>query len=168
MQNQQCYRRTRMTRALITRRFSAAHRRVGRLMRENDIRVVRTRRFKVTTNSSHTHSIEPNLLGQDFSATALNQKWTADITYIWTREGWLYLAVALELFSRRVIGWHLPDGRKGGHASGNIFSVSQSASSFMRFNVTQCEDDRIFRSLEKYWQGRRRRIFDIVYKNHSE
>ena len=106
-QSRRSYGRPRMTEELRARGFSAGHRRVGRLMRENDIRVVRTRRFKVTTKSAHSHAIEPNLLRQDFSATALNQKWTADITYIWTRKGWVYLAVVLDLFSRRVIGWNL-------------------------------------------------------------
>ncbi|PAL20074.1 hypothetical protein B9K05_13125 [Acetobacter syzygii] len=106
-QSRQSYGRPRMTEELRAAGLSVGHRRVGRLMREYDIRVVRTRRFKVTTNSSHKHTIEPNLLGQDFSAPALNRKWTADITYIWTREGWVYLAVVLDLFSRRVIGWNL-------------------------------------------------------------
>jgi len=97
-QSRQSYGRPRMTEELRAAGLSVGHRRVGRLMREYDIRVVRTRRFKVTTNSSHKHNIEPNLLGQDFSAPALNWKWTADITYIWTREGWVYLAVVLDLF----------------------------------------------------------------------
>nr|WP_156470752.1 IS3 family transposase [Gluconobacter japonicus] len=106
-QSRRSYGRSRMTEEFRAAGLFIGHRRVGRLMRENAIRVVRTRRFKVTTNSSHKHSIEPNLLGQDFSAPALNQKWTADITYIWTCEGWVYLAVVLDLFSRRVIGWNL-------------------------------------------------------------
>ena len=106
-QSRRSYGRPRMTEELRAAGLSVGHRRVGRLMRENAIRVVRTRRFKVTTNSSHKHSIEPNLLGQDFSAPSLNQKWTADITYIWTCEGWVYLPVVLDLFSRRVIGWNL-------------------------------------------------------------
>ena len=101
------YGRTRMTEKLRAAGLSVGHRRVGRLTREYDIRVVRTRRFKVTTNSAHSHAIEPNLLGQHFSATAINQKWTADITYIWPHEGWLYLSVVLDLFSRRIIGWNL-------------------------------------------------------------
>ncbi|WP_157091266.1 IS3 family transposase, partial [Gluconobacter cerinus] len=106
-QSRRSYGRPRMTEKLRAAGLSVGHRRVGRLMREYGIRVVRTRRFKVTTNSSHKYSIEPSLLGQVFSAPALNQKWTADITYIWTREGWVYLAVVLDLFSRRVIGWNL-------------------------------------------------------------
>ena len=81
------------------------HRRVGRLMRRNGISVVRTRKHKATTDSNHKFNIAPNLLDRDFAADAPNQKWAGDITYIWTREGWLYLAVILDLHSRRIIGW---------------------------------------------------------------
>jgi putative transposase len=75
------------------------------LMRENSIVVIRTRKHKVTTDSNHTLLEAPNLLDRDFTATAPNQKWAGDITYIWTSEGWLYLAVILDLYSRRIIGW---------------------------------------------------------------
>lgn len=63
------------------------------------------RKFKATTNSSHNLPVAPNLLGQDFEAEAANRKWAGDITYLWTEEGWLYLAVVLDLYSRQVIGW---------------------------------------------------------------
>jgi transposase InsO family protein len=56
-------------------------------------------------DSNHSFNIAPNLLDQDFSADGRNQKWAGDISYIWTSEGWLYLAVILDLYSRRVIGW---------------------------------------------------------------
>jgi len=65
----------------------------------------RLRKYKATTDSNHAFNIAPNLLDQDFSADAPNQKWAGDISYIWTGEGWLYLAVILDLYSRRVIGW---------------------------------------------------------------
>ena len=74
-------------------------------MRENGIVVERTRKLKATTDSDHTFNIAPNLLDRDFTAERPNQKWAGDISYIWTREGWLYLAVILDLHSRRVIGW---------------------------------------------------------------
>jgi transposase InsO family protein len=77
----------------------------GQWMRENGIKIVRTQKYKATTDSNHTFNIAPNLLGQDFSADGPNQKWAGDISYIWTSEGWLYLAVILDLYSRRVIGW---------------------------------------------------------------
>ena len=64
-------------------------------------------KFKVTTNSDHERPIAPNILARQFEATAPNQKWAGDITYIWTAEGWLYLAVIIDLFSRMVIGWSM-------------------------------------------------------------
>lgn len=68
----------------------------------------RTRRkFVATTDSDHTQPVAPNHLERDFQATAPNQKWTADITYLPTREGWLYLAVVMDLFSRRIVGWSM-------------------------------------------------------------
>ena len=57
------------------------------------------------TDSNHAFNIAPNLLNRDFRADQPNQKWAGDISYVWTREGWLYLAVILDLHSRRVIGW---------------------------------------------------------------
>ena len=74
---------------------SVGQRRVGRLMRDNDIKIIRTQKYKGTTDSNHTFNIVPNLLDQDFSATGPNQKWAGDISYIWTSEGWLYSAVIL-------------------------------------------------------------------------
>jgi putative transposase len=85
---------------------------VGRLMRQNAICVVRSRKFKATTDSDHTFNIAPNLLQQDFAASQPNQKWAGDITYVWTREGWVYLAVILDLHSRRVIGWAISNRMK--------------------------------------------------------
>ena len=70
------------------------------------------RKFKVTTDSNHTLPVAPNLLEQDFNATGPNQKWVGDITYLMTSEGWLYLAVILDLHSRRVIGWAVSNRMK--------------------------------------------------------
>jgi putative transposase len=106
------YGRPRMTEELQELGFDVGHRRVGRLMRQNGIEAVRTRKYKVTTDSKHSFAIAPNLLDRDFSATAPNQKWAGDITYIWTSEGWLYLAVILDLYSRRVIGWAVSNRMK--------------------------------------------------------
>jgi transposase InsO family protein len=81
-------------------------------MRQNGISVVRPHKHKVTTDSNHKFNIAPNLLKQNFAADRPNQKWVVDISYIWTREGWLYLAVILDLYSRRVIGWALSNRMK--------------------------------------------------------
>ena len=99
------YGRPRMTEELKELGLDVGHRRVGRLMRQNGISVIRTHKHKVTTDSNHKFNIVPNLLNRNFSADRSNQKWVVDISYIWTREGWLYLAVVLDLHSRRVIGW---------------------------------------------------------------
>jgi len=77
------------------------------LMAMAGVSVSRRRKFKVTTESSHDLPVAPNLLSRDFSAQGPNRAWVGDITYIWTREGWLYLAVVIDLFSRMVVGWSL-------------------------------------------------------------
>ena len=79
--------------------------RVARLMRGNGLSPKRKQKFKKTTDSQHNKAVASNLLDQNFSAEAPNEKWAADISYIWTPQGWLYLAVMLDLYSRRVIGW---------------------------------------------------------------
>jgi len=81
-------------------------RRVERTMRQNGLRARGKRRFRVsTTDSNHALPIAPNLLARRFTVDAPNTVWTGDMTYIPTREGWLYLAVVLDLFSRRIVGW---------------------------------------------------------------
>jgi len=74
-------------------------------MRENSLRGKRRRRFRNTTDSNHTHSVAPNVLKRQFTVDQPNAAWVGDITYLWTMEGWLYLAVILDLYSRRVVGW---------------------------------------------------------------
>lgn len=86
--------------------------RVARLMRENGLNAVQRRRFKKTTDSAHGGPVAPNVLDQDFAADGPDQKWGADISYIWTAEGWLYLAVVVDLFSRRIVGWATSDRMK--------------------------------------------------------
>jgi putative transposase len=82
-----------------------ARKRVARLMQELDLVAKRPRHRTVTTKSEEGAAVAPNLLQQDFHADQPNQKWASDTTYIWTQEGWLYLAVVLDLFSRMVVGW---------------------------------------------------------------
>jgi len=79
--------------------------RVARLMRLHGIVAKARRRFRVTTRSRHKLPVAENLLGRPFKAPEPNRVWLSDITYIWTREGWLYLTIILDLFSRRVVGW---------------------------------------------------------------
>jgi transposase InsO family protein len=82
---------------------------VARLMRGMGLSARRRRRFRRTTDSAHAFPVAPNLLGRDFEAAAPDRVWLADLTYIRTAEGWLYLAVVLDLFSRRVVGWAMAD-----------------------------------------------------------
>jgi putative transposase len=79
--------------------------RVARLMKKHNIAARQKKRYKRTTKANAAHPVAPNRLGGDFTAIAPNQKWTTDITYVPTGEGWLYLAVVLDLFSRRIVGW---------------------------------------------------------------
>lgn len=78
--------------------------RVARIMRENGLRAKSARKYKATTNSKHNLPVAENLLKQNFSAKRANEVWVSDITYIWTQEGWLYLAAILDLFSRKIVG----------------------------------------------------------------
>lgn len=80
---------------------------VAKLMRDNDIRAKTARKFRHTTDSNHTLPVADNILDRQFDPEAPNEKWVADITYIPTREGWLYLAVVEDLYSRRVVGWSM-------------------------------------------------------------
>lgn len=81
----------------------------ARLMREHGLRARQKRRFKRTTDSHHAWPVAPNIIDQDFAAERPNEKWGADISYVWTREGWLHLAVVIDLFARRVVGWAVGD-----------------------------------------------------------
>jgi len=74
--------------------------RVARLMREKNLAARARRRFRATTDSKHSFPIAPNVLERDFTTSAPNEAWVTDITFLWTAQGWLYLAVILDLFSR--------------------------------------------------------------------
>jgi len=78
-------------------------------MKDGDIHSKTKKKYKATTNSKHHLPVYPNLLNQQFEADEPNQVWVADITYIWTKEGWLYLASVMDLFSRKIVGWCLSE-----------------------------------------------------------
>lgn len=94
---------------LRSRGFTYGKHRIARMMRENGMTAIIKRRFKVTTKPDPSLEVAPDLLQRDFSAQAPNEKWVADITYIWTWEGWLYLAAILDIYNREVVGWALHD-----------------------------------------------------------
>ena len=103
--NRQVYGSPRIHAELRDQGISVSRKRVARLMREQGLVAARRRHRTITTHSEPGARVAPNLLDQEFTATRPNEKWTGDITAIWTYEGWLYLAVVLDLYSRRVIGW---------------------------------------------------------------
>jgi putative transposase len=82
---------------------------VANSMRRQGLRAKAAKKFKATTNSKHNLPVAPNLLQQDFSASAPNQKYVGDITYLWTEAGWLYLATVIDLYSRLVEGWSMSE-----------------------------------------------------------
>lgn len=99
---------SRKVRAALRRQGRAvSHKRVARLMRADGLKSRRTKRRGMTTDSAHAWPVAPNVLQRDFTAAQPNTKWASDITYVPTTEGWLYLAVVLDLFARRVVGWAL-------------------------------------------------------------
>jgi len=82
---------------------------VANSLKRQKLRAKSARKYKATTNSKHDLPVAPNLLEQDFSASQPNQKWVGDITYLWSDEGWLYLAVIIDLYSRSVVGWAMSE-----------------------------------------------------------
>lgn len=99
----------RLTLDLRAEGWLVSRRRVAKRMQTLGLRAKAARKYTATTQSKHNLPVAPNLLQQDFTATAANQKWVSDITYLWTEEGWLYLAVVLDLHSRAVVGWAMAE-----------------------------------------------------------
>ena len=97
----------RITMALRSQGLRHGENRIARLMKAYKIRAKTKRKFKTTTQSDHPFPAADNLLKQNFYADKPNQVWVADITYVWTKEGWLYLSAILDIFSRRIVGWAL-------------------------------------------------------------
>jgi putative transposase len=100
---------TRITKRLTAEGEAVGRHRVARIMRLRGWRAKAARKYKATTNSNHTLPVAPNLLQQNFTTSKPNEKWVTDITYIWTEEGWLYLAVVMDLYSRMVVGWGMSE-----------------------------------------------------------
>lgn len=96
----------RITAELYSQGIHCSKNRVARLMKKHSIAVKTRKRYKRTTNSKHKLPVAKNLVDMKFNPDRANKLWTSDITYIWTKEGWLYLAVVLDLWSRLVIGWN--------------------------------------------------------------
>ena len=109
MESRGTYGGPRVHEALKRRGRATSRKRVARLMRENGLAARCKKRFRRTTDSNHTFPIAENVLGRNFVAAAPNEAWVTDITYVWTREGWLYVAAIVDLFSRMVVGWAMSE-----------------------------------------------------------
>lgn len=107
--NREVYGAPRIHEELLERGYKCSLNRVARLMREAGIVPKTIKKFRITTDSRKSRYPAKNLLRQDFSADRCDEKWVADVTYIPTREGWLFLAAVLDLYSRRIIGWSMSD-----------------------------------------------------------
>lgn len=99
----------RITRDLQAAGIKCSENRIARLMKSNNIVGKTKKKFKATTDSKHNLPVSENLLKQNFVAEKPNTVWVADITYVWTMEGWLYLAVVLDLYSRQIVGWAMSE-----------------------------------------------------------
>jgi putative transposase len=97
----------RIKKELNTLNFPVSRRKTAQLMREANVWVRYKKKYKATTNSDHNNPIYQNELKQHFAVTAPDAAWVGDITYIWTSEGWLYLCVVIDLYSRKVVGWSM-------------------------------------------------------------
>lgn len=103
------YGATRIHKDLLADGYKVSERTVGRYMQEMGLRAIPLNPYTITTDSNHEEPIFEDLVQQDFEVSEPNQVWVSDITYIWTAEGWLYLAIILDLYSRKIIGWYAAD-----------------------------------------------------------
>ena len=120
LQNHKRYGSPRITKELKAQGEECSHTRVTRRMKGMNIKAIAKRKFKVTTDSEHSKPVFENVLNRDFNTTGINQKWASDITYIKTDEGWMYLAVIIDLYSRAVIGWSMDKRMKKSLVCGAI------------------------------------------------
>jgi len=108
-QSDRTYGSPRILKDVREKQWRCSSKRIARLMRDNGLVAVQRRRFRITTESGHDLPVQANLLQREFTAHQPNRVWLADITYVATEEGWLYLAALMDLFSRRIVGWNTAD-----------------------------------------------------------
>lgn len=99
----------RMRDELVSRGHTVSENTVARLMRAHGLRAAGSRKFRVTTDSKHSLPVAENVLDREFEQESADRVWVSDITYIWTREGWLYLACVLDAYSRKIVGWSMQE-----------------------------------------------------------
>jgi len=102
---------TRVIKKVLSRQdCRVSRRRISHLMKSAGMVCKTKKKFKATTYSKHNHPVAENVLDRNFTVEKPNQVWVGDITYVWTTEGWLYLATIIDLFSRKIVGWSMADG----------------------------------------------------------
>lgn len=109
MESKRRYGSPKITKVLNQKGWNVSQKTVTRIMHENNLRSKTVKKYKATTNSKHSYPVYPNLLNQQFQVDEPGKVWVGDITYVWTKQGWLYLATIMDLFSRRIIGWDMRD-----------------------------------------------------------
>lgn len=109
VENKCCFGSRRLSDQLKKQGIAVGRFKTRRIMRDLELQVRYPKRIKVTTDSRHNEVISPNRLDRQFQAAGPNQVWTTDITYVWTLQGWLYVAIVIDLFSRQVVGWAIDD-----------------------------------------------------------
>ncbi|WP_333876984.1 DDE-type integrase/transposase/recombinase [Methylobacter sp.] len=108
-ENKQVYGSRRLSEAFIKEDIQVERYKTRQLIRKLGLKPRYPKRFKITTDSDHHEAISPNHLNKQFDVAAPNTVWTTDITYVWMLEGWLYVAIVIDLFSRQVVGWPIED-----------------------------------------------------------
>jgi putative transposase len=111
-QSKESYGSRRMSKALKAKGYCVGRYQARSLMRKAGVKCKQRKRYKVTTQSNHRYPIASNVLNREFTVKTANEVWVADITYLWTQEGWLYLAAVLDVYSRRIVGWSMADHMK--------------------------------------------------------
>ncbi len=111
-ESRETYGSPRITETLLKQGFLVSENTVAYVMKKLDLKAKAGRKFKVTTDSDHPLRPSPNRLKQQFAVKRPDAVWVSDITYVWTRQGWLYLCVVIDLFSRKVVGWQTSDTLK--------------------------------------------------------
>lgn len=114
LENKQSYGQRRLQMALKNKGIVAGRYKIRHALKRLQLKVRYPKRYQVTTDSNHDERISENVLERKFTVDAPNKVWTTDITYVWTLEGWLYLAVVMDLFSRQVVGWAIDDTMRTG------------------------------------------------------
>jgi transposase InsO family protein len=120
-ETRQCYGSRRMAKALQDEGYQVGRHKVRRLMKDAGVSVRRrSTRKPQTTDSRHGYGVAPNILMRDFDVDQPNEAWVGDITYVWTQEGWLYVGVLLDVYSRKVVGWSLSSHIDSGLVTGAL------------------------------------------------